>query len=97
MVYSQGLMPLLGWAVGYLLNDFIHKIDYLIVFALLAGIGIKMIIEAISRKNDERKLNSKNLWVMISLSVATSIDAFAVGLSFALIKISILASITPWG
>jgi putative Mn2+ efflux pump MntP len=93
----QGLMPLLGWAVGYLLNDFIHKIDYWIVFALLAGIGFKMIIEAIIHKNDERKLNSKNLWVMVSLSVATSIDAFAVGLSFALIQISIVASVTAMG
>jgi putative Mn2+ efflux pump MntP len=93
----QGLMPLLGWAVGFLLSDFIHRVDYWIVFALLAGIGIKMIIEAKSQKNDKRKLNSKNLWVMLSLSVATSIDAFAVGLSFALIKISIVASVTAMG
>jgi len=93
----QAVMPLLGWAVGYYLNDFIHKVDYWIVFALLAGIGFKMIIEAISHKNDKRKLNSKHLWVMVSLSVATSIDAFAVGLSFALIQVSIIASIIAMG
>jgi putative Mn2+ efflux pump MntP len=93
----QALMPLLGWAVGFFLNDFIHKVDYWIVCALLSIIGLKMIIEAITQKNENRKLNSKNLLVMLSLSVVTSIDAFAVGLSFALTKISIIASIIAMG
>ncbi|MGD0710266.1 MAG: manganese efflux pump MntP family protein [Bacteroidales bacterium] len=93
----QGLMPLLGWGVGFLLNDYIHKFDYWVVFILLAGIGFKMIIEAITRKTENRKLNSKNLWVMVSMSVATSIDAFAVGLSFALIKIPIFVTVVTMG
>jgi putative Mn2+ efflux pump MntP len=95
----QALMPLLGWLLGRQFESLITNIDHWIVFALLAIIGGKMIFD--SFKNDEEdacgcedKLDIKEL---IGLSFATSIDALAVGISFAFLKVSILPSVACIG
>ena len=93
----QAIMPLIGWTVGFILKETIQQIDHFIVFALLAIIGFKMIFEAIKDKNANRKYNTNSVYVMLSLSIATSIDALAVGLSFALLQIHILLAVSIIG
>jgi len=93
----QAVMPLIGWAAGFFLKEAIQQIDHFIVFALLAIIGAKMIFEALKDKNAKRKFNTNSIYVMLSLSIATSIDALAVGLSFALLQIHILLAVSIIG
>ncbi len=92
----QAIMPLLGWLLGGKINKFICHYDHWVVFILLAIIGAKMIYESKDKdcKIEEDKRNFKELFV---LSIATSIDAFAVGISFALMNINIFSSVTVIG
>lgn len=92
----QFLMPLLGWTAGRTVADLISKYDHWVAFALLAGVGVKMILDSL-RKNNDSAANSPEPdptkgFSLVVLSVATSIDAFAVGLSLALLNTSILAA-----
>jgi len=93
----QAVMPLLGWGIGYFLKEIIQQMDHWIVFGLLTLIGAKMVFEAIKNKGVSKSFNTGNFWVMTSLAFATSIDAFAVGLSFALLQIPILIAVTIIG
>jgi len=85
----QAFMPVIGWYLGKFASEFIQHYDHWIAFGLLSYIGIKMIIEAI--KDDDTKDNSINadntldIKRLFILSIATSIDALAVGLSLSLI------------
>ncbi|WP_286316980.1 manganese efflux pump MntP family protein [Romboutsia ilealis] len=85
----QGVMPLIGWLFGMNFELYIRSIDHWIAVFLLSFLGIKMIIEAI--KNDANDnttyLDNKEL---IILSIATSIDALAVGVTFAFLNIDII-------
>ena len=85
----QGVMPLIGWLFGMNFELYIRSIDHWIAVFLLSFLGIKMIIEAI--KNDDNDnttyLDNKEL---IILSIATSIDALAVGVTFAFLNIDII-------
>ncbi len=84
----QACMPLLGWFLGFQLKGFIQPVDHWIAFALLSFIGGKMIYEAfILEKENTRALTIK---VLLVLAVATSIDAFAVGITFAVLHTAIL-------
>lgn len=82
---SQGLFPLAGAILGTTCGHFIEAIDHWIAFILLLAIGIKMIIDA-TRKEGESLTggNALNVRTMCMLGVATSIDAFAVGIGFGL-------------
>lgn len=87
----QGVMPLIGWSFGLVFTDGIRLYAHWIAFALLAYIGLKMISEGIRESNDpphcENILDYRRLLI---LSVATSIDALAVGVSFSVINNPIL-------
>lgn len=83
----QALMPFIGWLVGSQFEKYITAYDHWIAFALLCFIGGKMLYECIFKKGEdtvesESALNIKELFV---LAVATSIDALAVGVTFALL------------
>lgn len=78
----QGLMPLLGWLLGTVFHGAISTYDHWIAFAILFVIGGKMLVNAIKEKPGERSFNINKWAVIISLSIATSIDAMIVGLSF---------------
>jgi putative Mn2+ efflux pump MntP len=93
----QALMPLIGWSAGLSFREFISGVDHWIAFGLLIFIGGKMIYE--STRMDAREKESKplSLSTLLILSVATSIDALAVGISFALLKISIITPIIVIG
>jgi manganese efflux pump family protein len=88
---AQTLMPVIGWLVGRTIIDYVAGYDHWIAFALLAFIGGRMIWEAFHEK-DERKEGAdiSRGWLLLTLAVATSIDALAVGLSFAFLEINIL-------
>lgn len=88
----QGLMPLLGYLLGVRFRSYITAIDHWIAFALLAVIGISMIREALSKKEEcaDASLSPK---VMLLLAVATSIDALAVGVTFAFLQVRILPAV----
>jgi manganese efflux pump family protein len=84
----QFLMPVIGWFLGSTVQSYIESVDHWIAFILLSYIGIKMIIE--SRTNhDKPKSNPSKGSNLIILSVATSIDALAVGFSLAIIGVDI--------
>lgn len=88
----QGAMTFLGWWGGSLLAGYIEAVDHFVAFGLLAFIGGKMIYEAFTGADecyvvDPNKINYKRLLV---LALATSIDALAVGLSFAILEADII-------
>ena len=89
----QAVMPLIGWAAGLVLENFISSIDHWIAFALLVFIGCKMIYEAFKKAEDREKFNTLTISMLLLLSIATSIDAFAVGISFAFLKVAIITPV----
>lgn len=95
----QALMPFLGWILGSQFESYITSIDHWIAFVFLGFIGANMIKESLhEEKNETEKqdepLNVKELFV---LAIATSIDALAVGITFAFLKIDILSAISLIG
>lgn len=95
----QALMPLVGYFLGIGFEKYITKIDHWIAFLLLGFIGGKMIVEAIKEwnaedKQEEDKLDIKELTI---LAVATSIDALAVGITFAFLSVNIWSAISIIG
>lgn len=91
----QALMPLLGYLLGLTIGPYITAVDHWIAFVLLALIGAKMLKESFGEQ--EERNESLRPWLMLTLAVATSIDAFAVGITFALLPsvhiVSAIASI----
>ena len=85
----QALMPVLGYFLGTTFDHFITSIDHWISLILLAGIGINMIKEAFTQdsENCNDKIDAKT---MVILSIATSIDALAVGITFACLRVKII-------
>jgi manganese efflux pump family protein len=95
----QGLMPLIGWLLGSRIGPLIQAWDHWIAFALLAGIGGKMIWET-TKKDDEAEQAPKDLYglkVMLVLAVATSIDALAVGITLPMLGAPLLLSVITIG
>lgn len=86
----QFLMPIIGWFAGTTIKDFIEAFDHWIAFSLLAVIGIRMIHNAFQLEEHKSKKDPSHGWTLILLSVATSIDALAVGLSLSLVNEPIL-------
>ena len=92
----QALMPVLGWLAGLTLINLISSFDHWVAFGLLASIGGKMIYSA--RTEPEPEKDTKlTIPVLLMLSVATSIDALAVGLSFSLLQVSITTPVIAIG
>jgi putative Mn2+ efflux pump MntP len=91
----QALMPLAGFFLGAQFEDNLTSIDHWIIFALLVMIGISMITE--SRKAESEKCDTLSLKNMTLMSLATSIDAFAVGITFAFLHARIFASVAVIG
>lgn len=80
----QAGMPLIGWFIGSRFAHYIESVDHWITFILLGIIGGKMIYEAIKGDDDEEAGGEKlNLKELVALAIATSIDALAVGVTFA--------------
>lgn len=92
----QAGMPLLGWAVGLSFSLILQQFDHWIAFGLLTIIGIHMIYES-TQTECRHVVNPSNNITLLSLSLATSIDAFAVGITFAFLKIHIITPIAIIG
>lgn len=86
----QFIMPAAGFFAGSAIRGYIEAVDHWIAFGLLAAIGINMIKEAVSEENDSEKKYSSKISRLIMQAIATSIDAFAVGIGFAVLNINIL-------
>src|SRR5574344_1680593 len=92
----QAVMPLLGYLLGLRFADAIKNVDHWIAFILLLAIGLNMIKEAI-KPSDEKMDDSIDMKTMLILAIATSIDALAVGITFAFLQVNIWISITIIG
>ena len=91
--FFQALMPVIGYFLGEQFEQYITAVDHWIAFGLLFLIGANMIREALSRKEDEPSDSSLGFKTMLLLAIATSIDALAVGISFACIQVKIWSSV----
>ena len=79
----QAIMPLIGWAGAVYFYRFIEQFDHWIAFGLLFFLGVKMVKESFDKDEEHHHFNPTRLPVILTLAVATSIDALAVGISFA--------------
>ncbi len=87
--FFQFIMPVIGYYLGASFSQFVGSIDHWIALILLGFIGINMIKEGFSN-DDEDNNNELSLKELLMLSIATSIDALAVGISFAFLKVNII-------
>lgn len=85
----QALMPVVGWLAGLGLKDFISAIDHWIAFILLSVIGGKMIYESTFLDEEKEEKDTLNIYILLVLSIATSIDALAVGLTLSFLNVDI--------
>lgn len=89
----QALMPLIGYLLGVRFRDSITAVDHWIAFALLSLIGVNMIRGALS-KEEEQANDCMDCRTMLTLAIATSIDALAVGITFAFLSVQILPAVS---
>jgi putative Mn2+ efflux pump MntP len=82
-------MPVLGWFAGTQLAAYISSYDHWLAFGLLSFIGGKMLWEARSDEEPDCRTDPTRGWMLITLSLATSMDALAVGLSMAFLRVSV--------
>lgn len=86
----QALMPILGWLAGGSIRHLVEAWDHWVAFGLLALVGGKMIKDSLWPTEDEdTRADPTRGWTLVVLSIATSIDALAVGLSLAMVEISV--------
>lgn len=97
----QALMPLAGWALGSGFQSYIEPVDHWIAFALLAFIGGKMLYDAFHEEDGDEPIAGEaarlDLKEILMLAIATSIDALAVGVSFAFLQVDIVPAISLIG
>lgn len=91
----QALMPTIGWFLGKQFENYITNIDHWIAFILLAVIGINMIREALSDDDEDEESTGTALDIkeLFMLAIATSIDALAVGITFAFLQVQIVPAV----
>jgi putative Mn2+ efflux pump MntP len=83
----QAFMPIVGWLLGLSIKNYIIQFDHWIAFGLLAFVGGKMIFESL-KNTEEKKFDPHKIKTVIILSFATTIDAFAVGISMAFLHVN---------
>jgi putative Mn2+ efflux pump MntP len=90
-VFQAGLL-VTGYFLGSFVSDIMKAADHWVALILLSFLGIKMIVEGLRRNEKDEIKDYSNTMTLISMAIGTSIDAFAVGISFALLSIRILYS-----
>lgn len=95
--FFQFLMPVIGFFAGITIHQHFSEYDHWVAFVLLAGVAINMFKEALFNKGDEEeekaqenKLLNIGLWSLLAMSIATSIDALAVGVSYGMLQNTII-------
>lgn len=86
LAFFQAMMPTLGWLIGVKIQVYIESFDHWIAFGLLFLIGMKMILESLKDDESDKNFNPMKPKVLLMMSLATSIDALVVGISFAFIE-----------
>lgn len=97
----QGLMPLIGWVLGVQFQQYIVSFDHWIAFLLLAFIGGKMVFDALRNDLDSSEnacgpdfvTSSLDIKQLLLLAIATSIDALAIGITFAFLEVDIISAV----
>jgi putative Mn2+ efflux pump MntP len=90
-VFQAGLL-VTGYFLGSFISGFIKAADHWVALGVLSFLGIRMIIEGVKRKGNDEVRDYTKTSTLITVAIGTSIDAFAVGISFALLDIMIWAS-----
>jgi manganese efflux pump family protein len=90
LAFFQALFPLIGWFIGKSIHTLLTSVDHWIAFFLLLAIGIRMIIEGVRKKATTTPFNPLKWKVLTGISVATSIDALAVGLGFGFLETNMI-------
>ena len=97
----QMLMPIIGWAAGTLFEKYITEFDHWIAFGLLLFLGGKMIYDGIFDRDDnkdgEEKPMKLGFFTLLVMAIATSIDALAVGVTFAFLKVNVWIAVSIIG
>ena len=93
----QAFMPLIGALAGLSFREYIADYDHWIAFIILAAVGGKMIYESFKITEAEKNFSPTNILVLLVLSVATSIDALAIGITLSLVAASIVTAVTVIG
>ena len=88
----EAITPVVGWALGRAASRYIEAFDHWIAFAILAGIGAKMIWDSFQRDVEDEKPQRHSFAVLALTAIGTSIDALAVGVTLALIDANILVN-----
>lgn len=91
----QAGMPLIGWACASTFSHLIEDVDHWIAFGILAFLGVRMVRESFKEEECRQDFDPTRLKVVLMLAVATSIDALAVGVSFAFLGMKSVAAILP--
>ena len=95
---AQAIMPVIGWFLGSQFEQYIVSVDHWIAFGLLAFIGGKMAIESFkNEEDDDCGCDKFDIGELILMAIATSIDALAVGITFAFLQVDILGSVSLIG
>ncbi len=89
----QAFMPIIGYLAGLSVRDYIQNYDHWIAFGILSAVGGKMIYESLKIESVEKNIDPSNIIVLLALSVATSIDALAIGITLSLITSSIITAV----
>jgi putative Mn2+ efflux pump MntP len=86
----QGLMPVIGWMIGSSFQSVINNYDHWLAFGILVFIGLRMVSQFFVHETKRKTTDIRKTSVLLTLSIATSIDALATGISFGFIKVNIL-------
>ncbi len=93
----QAVMPVIGWLAGSSLKFYMEKVDHWIAFGILAFIGLRMIYESFGDAEKKREVDIRDWKILLTLSLATSIDALMTGVSFGFVKVNILLAVITIG
>jgi putative Mn2+ efflux pump MntP len=85
----QGGLTIAGYFLGLIVSGALKATDHWIALGLLGSLGLKMILEGIKRKENEEQRDLSKAYILLTMALGTSIDAFAVGISFALLSVEI--------
>lgn len=88
----QAIMPVFGWLGGITIRSWIEPFDHWVALGILTILGVKMLLESQKNSND-KNIDPLDIKVIISMALATSIDALAVGISFAIIEVNMFLAV----
>lgn len=95
--FFQALMPIIGYLLGNKLNSVVTQVDNYIAFFLIVAVGINMLVEAFKKDSEDDITENIDFKTMIILAIATSIDALAVGITFAFLDVNVMETVFTIG